>query len=227
MQPTSASRLSSDHRHPPVTLRDANISVAWQLFWVRAPRGSMSKETLQELVARLRSELAQPHTLDEPTRRALHELAHALEVAVTQPAGLESGPIRALSGSFRGPVAPTRSIAPETRYDVGEYCRHAGLLRPVVRGALSPQPGCSCCRCGGGWKVGWESRPWGIRGRPTGRFEAVGFGVVRPRCDPLVSKTFTWPASGCASGLTRRCSRQAPLGGVQLSAEFCGGSRER
>ena len=60
----------------------------------------MSEKSLQELVAGLRSELAQPHTLDEPTRRALHELAQALEVAVDQPAGLESGPIRALRDRF-------------------------------------------------------------------------------------------------------------------------------
>jgi uncharacterized protein DUF4404 len=60
----------------------------------------MSEKSLQELVAGLRSELAQPHNLDEPTRRALHELAEALEAAADRPSDLEAGPIQALRTRF-------------------------------------------------------------------------------------------------------------------------------
>jgi len=41
----------------------------------------MSEESLRALVAGLRSELTQLQDLDEPTRRALHELAQELEAA--------------------------------------------------------------------------------------------------------------------------------------------------
>jgi hypothetical protein len=45
----------------------------------------MSEESLREMVTGLRSELTQPHDLDEPTRRALHELASELEEALDRP----------------------------------------------------------------------------------------------------------------------------------------------
>jgi Domain of unknown function (DUF4404) len=56
----------------------------------------MSEESLRELVANLRSELTQPHDLDEPTRRALHELAQELERAQDRPAGPAPAPVLAL-----------------------------------------------------------------------------------------------------------------------------------
>jgi lipopolysaccharide biosynthesis regulator YciM len=73
----------------------------------------MSEKSLEELVAGLRSELAQPHNLDEPTRRALHELAQALEAAVDRPAGVESGPIRALRGRFADRVRELEASHPK------------------------------------------------------------------------------------------------------------------
>lgn len=56
----------------------------------------MSEESLRELVANLRSELIQPHDLDEPTRRTLHELAQELEEALNRPAGTAPRPVLAL-----------------------------------------------------------------------------------------------------------------------------------
>jgi hypothetical protein len=56
----------------------------------------MSEESLREMVTGLRSELTQPHDLDEPTRRALHELASELEEALDRPAGTAPAPVHAL-----------------------------------------------------------------------------------------------------------------------------------
>jgi hypothetical protein len=56
----------------------------------------MSEESLRELVAGLRSELSQPHDLDEPARRALLELARELEAALNRPAGTAAPPVLAL-----------------------------------------------------------------------------------------------------------------------------------
>ena len=56
----------------------------------------MSEESLRELVANLRLELTQPHDLDEPTRRTLHELAQELERALDRPAGTAASPVLAL-----------------------------------------------------------------------------------------------------------------------------------
>lgn len=56
----------------------------------------MSEESLKELIASLRAELTHSHQLDEPTRRALHDLARELETTVDQPAGAESSPVLAL-----------------------------------------------------------------------------------------------------------------------------------
>jgi hypothetical protein len=47
----------------------------------------MTRESLQALVAGLRSELAQATELDEPARRALHQLAHELEAELSRPPG--------------------------------------------------------------------------------------------------------------------------------------------
>ena len=58
----------------------------------------MSEESLRELVVSLRSELNQPHDLDEPTRRVLHELAQELEAALDRPAGTAPPPVLALRG---------------------------------------------------------------------------------------------------------------------------------
>jgi hypothetical protein len=58
----------------------------------------MSEESLREMVTDLRSELVQPHDLDEPTRRALHELAQELEAALDRPAGTGPPPVLALRG---------------------------------------------------------------------------------------------------------------------------------
>jgi hypothetical protein len=73
---------------------------------------SMSGKSLQELVAGLRSELAQPQNLDEPTRRALHELAQTLEAAADRPAGLEPGPLRALRDGFADRVRELEASHP-------------------------------------------------------------------------------------------------------------------
>jgi len=56
----------------------------------------MSEESLRELVVGLRSELTQPHDLDEPTRRALHELAQELEAALDRPDGTAPPAVLAL-----------------------------------------------------------------------------------------------------------------------------------
>jgi Domain of unknown function (DUF4404) len=45
----------------------------------------MSEESLRRLVAGLRSELTHSHTLDQPTRQALHDLAQELEEAAANP----------------------------------------------------------------------------------------------------------------------------------------------
>ena len=58
----------------------------------------MSEESLREMVTDLRSELTRPHDLDEPTRRALHELAQQLEAALDRPADTALPPILALRG---------------------------------------------------------------------------------------------------------------------------------
>jgi hypothetical protein len=58
----------------------------------------MSEESLREMVTDLRSELTRPHDLDEPTRRALHELAQELETALDRPAGTPAAPVLALRG---------------------------------------------------------------------------------------------------------------------------------
>jgi hypothetical protein len=55
----------------------------------------MSEESMRELVARLRSELSQSHHLEEPIRRALHDLARELEETVElhadrEPSGLDA-----------------------------------------------------------------------------------------------------------------------------------------
>lgn len=52
----------------------------------------MSEESLREQVAKLRSELTQAHRLDDPTRRALHDLARELETAADQPPGAAPSP---------------------------------------------------------------------------------------------------------------------------------------
>lgn len=72
----------------------------------------MSEKSLQQLVAGLRSELAQPHDLDEPTRRALHELAQGLEAALDRPAGVEPGPVQALRGRFADQVRELEASHP-------------------------------------------------------------------------------------------------------------------
>jgi hypothetical protein len=56
----------------------------------------MSEESLRELVASLRSELTHLHDLDEPTRRALHDLAQELEAAVDPTGGTTPSPVLAL-----------------------------------------------------------------------------------------------------------------------------------
>jgi hypothetical protein len=60
----------------------------------------MSEKSLRELVASLRSELTQPHDLDERTRLALHELAQELEAALDRPASTAPQPVLALRGRF-------------------------------------------------------------------------------------------------------------------------------
>jgi hypothetical protein len=57
----------------------------------------MSEESLRELVASLRSELTHSHQLDEPTRRALHDLARELEATVDRPPGAAPSPVLPLS----------------------------------------------------------------------------------------------------------------------------------
>ena len=57
---------------------------------------SMSEESLREMVTDLRSELARPHDLEEPTRRALHELAQELQATLDRPAGTAPPPAFAL-----------------------------------------------------------------------------------------------------------------------------------
>ena len=58
----------------------------------------MSEESLREMVTELRSELTRPHDLDDPTRRALHQLAQELEAALDRPAGTAPPPVLALRG---------------------------------------------------------------------------------------------------------------------------------
>jgi uncharacterized protein DUF4404 len=52
----------------------------------------MSEESLREQVAKLRSELAHAHRLDDPTRQALHDLARELEAAADQSPGAVPSP---------------------------------------------------------------------------------------------------------------------------------------
>jgi len=52
----------------------------------------MSEESLRQLVASLRSELTHSHTLDEPTRQALHDLARELESAADLTPGTAPSP---------------------------------------------------------------------------------------------------------------------------------------
>ena len=52
----------------------------------------MSEESLRQLVASLRSELTHSHTLDEPTRQALHDLARELEAAADLTPGTAPSP---------------------------------------------------------------------------------------------------------------------------------------
>ncbi len=72
----------------------------------------MSEETLRELVANLRSELTQPHDLDEPTRRTLHELAQELEQALNRPAGTPPRPVLALRGRLADRVRELEASHP-------------------------------------------------------------------------------------------------------------------
>jgi uncharacterized protein involved in exopolysaccharide biosynthesis len=56
-----------------------------------------SEKSLRELITGLRSELTQPHDLDEPTRRTLHELAQELERALDRPPGTAPAPAPVLA----------------------------------------------------------------------------------------------------------------------------------
>ena len=79
----------------------------------------MSEESLRELVAGLRSELTQPHDLDEPTRRALHELAQQLEAAVDRPAGTAPPAVLALRGRLADRVRELEASHPKLAATLG------------------------------------------------------------------------------------------------------------
>jgi hypothetical protein len=78
----------------------------------------MSEESLRELVASLRAELTQPHDLDEPTRRALHELAQELE-ALDRPAGTAPPPVHTLRGRLADRVRELEASHPRIAATLG------------------------------------------------------------------------------------------------------------
>lgn len=79
----------------------------------------MSEESLRELIAGLRSELTRPHDLDEPTRRALHDLAQELEAALDRPAGTASLPVLALRGRLADRVRELEASHPRLAATLG------------------------------------------------------------------------------------------------------------
>jgi hypothetical protein len=79
----------------------------------------MSEESLRELVAGLRSELTQPHNLDEPTRRELHELTQELEEALDRPAGTARLPVLALRERFADRVRELEASHPRLAATLG------------------------------------------------------------------------------------------------------------
>jgi uncharacterized protein DUF4404 len=79
----------------------------------------MSEESLRELVAGLRSELTQPHDLDEPTLRALHELAQELEEALDRQAGTAPPTVIALRGRLADWVRELEASHPRLAATLG------------------------------------------------------------------------------------------------------------
>jgi hypothetical protein len=79
----------------------------------------MSEESLRELVTGLRSELTQPHNLDEPTRRALHELAQELEEALDRPAGTAPPRVLALRARLADRVRELEASHPRLAATLG------------------------------------------------------------------------------------------------------------
>jgi hypothetical protein len=79
----------------------------------------MSEKSLRALVAGLRSELTQLHDLDEPARRALHELAQQLEAALDRPAGTAPPPVLALRGRLADRVRELEASHPRLAATLG------------------------------------------------------------------------------------------------------------
>jgi hypothetical protein len=79
----------------------------------------MAEDSLRELVARLRSELSQPHDLDEPSRRALHDLAQELEAAVHRPSEATPHTVLALRERLADRVRELEASHPKVAATLG------------------------------------------------------------------------------------------------------------
>jgi hypothetical protein len=71
------------------------------------------------MVTDLRSELARPHDLDEPTRAALHELAQEVQAALDRPPGTEPLSVLALRRRLEDRVRELEASHPRLAATLG------------------------------------------------------------------------------------------------------------